>query len=196
MNRSVSTICSTLACALLASCSLFSIGCASTKGDTAEEQRVYARSTTQATLKDFYQEDSAIKKKVEKAAGYGVFSNIGTNLIFVSTGGGYGVVHNNKTGKDTYMKMGEVGVGLGLGAKDFRTLFLFESEQVLNKFIASGWEFGGEADAAAKAGDQGGEASGAGNVHSGITVYQMTENGLALSATVSGTKYWVDKELN
>jgi len=196
MNRPVSTISATFACAVLASCSLLSTGCASTKGDTAEEQRVYARSTTQATLKDFYQEDGTIKKKMEKSAGYGVFSNIGTNLIFVSTGGGYGVVHNNKTGKNTYMKMGEVGVGLGLGAKDFRTLFLFESEQVLNKFISSGWEFGGEADAAAKAGDQGGEASGAGNVHSGITVYQMTENGLALSATVSGTKYWVDKELN
>jgi hypothetical protein len=29
-----------------------------------------------------------------------------------------------------------------------------------------------------------------------ITIYQMTESGLALQATVNGTKYWKDDELN
>ncbi|MGK0501004.1 MAG: hypothetical protein ACJAYG_002658, partial [Oceanicoccus sp.] len=29
-----------------------------------------------------------------------------------------------------------------------------------------------------------------------ITVYQLTENGLALQAMVKGTKYWKDKDLN
>jgi len=34
-------------------------------------------------------------------------------------------VKNNKTGKYTYMKMGELGIGLGLGVKDFRAIFIF-----------------------------------------------------------------------
>ena len=55
---------------------------------------------------------------------------------------------------------------------------------------------GGHADAAAVAGDKGGEASGEGDIHEGITVYSMTESGLALQATVTGTKYWKDKKLN
>jgi hypothetical protein len=29
-----------------------------------------------------------------------------------------------------------------------------------------------------------------------MEVYQLTKNGLALQATVQGTKYWKDKELN
>jgi hypothetical protein len=30
----------------------------------------------------------------------------------------------------------------------------------------------------------------------GITVYQLTKSGLALQATIKGTKYWKDDELN
>lgn len=29
-----------------------------------------------------------------------------------------------------------------------------------------------------------------------ISIYQLTESGLALQATVKGTKYWLDEELN
>lgn len=38
---------------------------------------------------------------------------------FVSGGNGYGVTRDNRSGKDTYMKMASVGLGLGLGIKDF-----------------------------------------------------------------------------
>jgi hypothetical protein len=40
-------------------------------------------------------------------------------------------VRDNKTGRDTYMKMGEVGVGLGVGIKDFRAVFVFHSPEVM-----------------------------------------------------------------
>ena len=68
-------------------------------------------------------------------------------------------------------------------------------KEVLTKFVESGWEFGGHADAAAKAGESGAEASGEGAIGP-IKVYAMTESGLALQATVTGTKYWKDKSLN
>ena len=29
-----------------------------------------------------------------------------------------------------------------------------------------------------------------------VSVYQLTESGLALQATVKGTRYWLDKGLN
>jgi lipid-binding SYLF domain-containing protein len=170
-------------------------GC-SASGATPDEKRDNIRTMADDALKRLYREEPGSKAQIEQAAGYGVFSNIGTNVIFVSTGGGYGMVHNNRTGDDTYMKMGEFGVGLGLGLKDFRAVFVFHDLTTLNTFVESGWEFGGEADAAAAAGDKGGSASGAATVASGMTIYQFTENGLALSATVSGTKYWKDDSLN
>ena len=93
------------------------------------------------------------------------------------------------------MKMGEAGFGVGAGVKDFRALFIFESKSVMNRFIESGWQFGAQADAAAKAGEKG-AAVAAEALVDGIRVYQLTENGLALQATLKGTKFWTDDALN
>jgi hypothetical protein len=30
----------------------------------------------------------------------------------------------------------------------------------------------------------------------GVEIYQITKNGLALQATLQGTKYWKDRDLN
>lgn len=65
----------------------------------------------------------------------------------------------------------------------------------MDYFIEHGWTAGGNADVTAKAGNKGGSIDGEGYVGS-ITVYSMTESGLALQATVKGTKFWVDSELN
>ena len=51
-------------------------------------------------------------------------------------------------------------------------------------------------DAAAKTGKQGGALAGAIDVAPGIKLYQITENGLALQATIQGTKYWKADDLN
>ena len=36
----------------------------------------------------------------------------------------------------------------------------------------------------------------AATVVNGASIYQLTENGLALQATLQGTKYWKSKKLN
>jgi lipid-binding SYLF domain-containing protein len=148
------------------------------------------------TLARLYSEHPDTKNRVKKAAGYGVFSNANINLFVISGGSGYGVVVNNSTGRRTYMKMALGGIGLGLGVKDYRQVLIFNSKDLLAKFIESGWEFGGHADAAAKAGQAGGEVSGTGAIGADIEAYSMTESGLALQATIAGTKYWKDKNLN
>ena len=171
-------------------------GCGPGGGMTLVEKQQAVADMETDTLERLYKEAPATKEKIAKAAGYGTFSNANVNLIFVSAGGGYGVVVDNSTGKRTYMKMALGGIGLGLGAKDYRQVLVFKTQSVLNKFVDSGWEFGGHADAAAKAGESGGELSGEGAIGSDIEAYSMTESGLAIQATVAGTKYWKDKDLN
>ena len=105
------------------------------------------------------------------------------------------MVVDNETGEKTYMKMGSGGVGFGVGVKDFRQVMVFNTKETMDQFVDSGWTFGGYADAAAKAGDKGGAASGEGALGQ-IKVYSMTESGLALQAMGTGTKYYKDKELN
>ncbi|WP_043316807.1 hypothetical protein [Microbulbifer sp. HZ11] len=163
-------------------------------GRTPEEQRQHIAQTEREVLTELYQLKPSLRSEVAKAPGYAVFSNINVNLLVASTASGYGVVVN-KSGKRTYMKMGEVGVGLGLGVKDFRALFIFDSTEVMERFVESGWTFGGHADAAAKSQDKG-AAVGGEVVVDGMRVYQLTESGIALQATVKGTKYWKDAALN
>ena len=169
-------------------------GCAAT-GKTPAEKRRNILTMKHQVLNDLYQTKPQVKAMIRRAPGYAVFSNANVNMIFASFSGGYGVVRNNRSGKHTYMKMGEVGVGFGLGVKDFRAVFIFHDTKTMNKFIHSGWEFGGHADAAAKADDKGGAIGGEVLIDN-ITIYQLTESGLALQATVKGTKYWKDDELN
>ena len=75
-------------------------------------------------------------------------------------------------------------------------IFVFDKKSALDSVINSGWEFGGQATAAAKTGDKGGAVQGAVAVAAGVWMYQLTDKGLALEATVKGTKYWKDSDLN
>jgi lipid-binding SYLF domain-containing protein len=164
--------------------------------DRAETKRQKILDMRTEVLERLYREKPSTKAEVQKADGYAVFSNIGINLVLFSAGGGQGVVHNNNSGDNTYMNMGSAGVGFGLGIKDFRGVFVFHNRDAMNTFVENGWDFSGQADAAAKSGDKGKEGSLATTVVNGVSLYQLTENGLALQATLQGTKYWKSKKLN
>ena len=180
--------------ALLLGAAVLCVGCGPS-GATFQEQRENVLKMESETLEKFYVQEPIVREKISKAAGYGVFSNGNVNLVLLSVGGGYGVVTDRASDKKTYMRMGMGGLGIGLGAKDYRVLLIFPERETLDKFVESGWEFGGHADAAAKAEDKGAEASGQGAIGD-IETYSITEAGLALQATVAGTKYWKDKDLN
>ncbi len=170
-------------------------GCATTGAATRDDKRQAILDMKQQVLSELYELHPDARSRIRKAPGYAVFSNANVNLVLASVSGGEGVVKDNKSGKHTFMKMGEVGLGFGLGVKDFRAVFIFHDPDTMQRFIASGWEFGAHADAAAKAGEKG-AAVGGEVLLDGITVYQLTESGLALQATVKGTKYWKDSALN
>ena len=174
---------------------LFVSGCTTLANKTPKQQKQEILSMKKDVLADLYKAHPKAKSEIKKSPGYAVFSNANVNVIFASFGGGYGVVTDNKTGKHTYMKMGEVGIGLGLGVKDFRSIFIFKDRKTMKTFIKSGWEVGGHADAAAKADEKGAAVAGEVLIDK-IKIYQLTETGLALQVTIKGTKYWKDDELN
>jgi lipid-binding SYLF domain-containing protein len=165
-------------------------------GDDPAEQRKSVQAMKQETLEHLYGLHPEAKKQVASSVGYAVFSNTGINVLLLSTGRGWGLAHNNQTGEDTYMKMFSAGAGIGMGIKDFRGVFVFSTKDAFDNFVEHGWQAGAQADAAAKASDKGGAADSAIDVGPGIELYQITENGLALQATIQGTKYWKDDDLN
>jgi lipid-binding SYLF domain-containing protein len=164
-------------------------------GNTVEQKRAAVQTMRNEVLNELYIQKPDVRDQVATSVGYAVFSNANVNLILASFGGGYGLVHNNASGADTYLRLGEIGIGFGAGIKDFRLVMVFHNQDALQRFMDYGVAVGAQADAAAVANDQGGAVGGELTLDN-ITVYQITEAGLALQATVKGTKYWRDPELN
>ena len=164
--------------------------------NSKEEQRAEVRKTSQKVLGQLYRAKPSAKGAVAAAAGYVVFSNFGMKLFVAGGGAGSGLAVNNATKQEVFMKMVEVQAGLGFGIKKFRVIFIFETESALKEFVNSGWEFGGQATAAASYDNKGGAYQGAVSVMPGVWMYQLTDEGLALELTGKGTKYYKNDELN
>jgi lipid-binding SYLF domain-containing protein len=179
---------------LLLSLALAISGCTTTS-TSVEDKRQALLDMRQEVLTKLFRRKPDVQAQIKSAVGYGVFSNANVHVLYFGGSRGKGVVENNRSGKRTYMNMGEIGAGLGIGAKDYRVVMIFHDAATLDRFVNAGWAFGGDADATAKAGDRGGAVSGTGST-SNITIYQFTESGLSLKAAVSGTKYWPYAELN
>jgi lipid-binding SYLF domain-containing protein len=199
------------------------------KGDSNAEKKANVRKQRDEMLAQLYATKPEMKKAIQKAAGYATFKQTSVNLLLLATANGYGVVVDNKARKETFMRMGSLGGGIGAGVKDVRVIFVFHDAKVMQRFIDEGWQFGGQADAAAKYENTGVSAeqnvkgnvsfrdgaistgsstdvragteksdtsSGALATRGGMEIYQFTESGISLQATVSGTKYWKDSKLN
>src|SRR3954466_5989594 len=112
--------------------------------DSPGQKRDKIRKMADATLTDLYKLQPGAKSSVQKAAGYAVFNNMGTNLLLLSTARGAGIAVASKGKQETFMKMISAGAGLGIGVKDYRVIFLFENNKALSHFLNSGWSGSGQ----------------------------------------------------
>lgn len=173
------------------------LGCARPQGTDPAEKRDFVQNMKTQTLNDLYAKYPQAKRQIENSAGYSVFSNINTQLLFFGTGNGYGVATDNSDGRQTYMKMLQASAGIGVALKDFREVIIFNNPNTFRNFVTKGWDLGVQAGAGAKSDEKGGEASGAASVAAmDVIIYQLTEAGIELRTNVAGKKYWIDDELN
>jgi lipid-binding SYLF domain-containing protein len=147
-------------------------------------------------LSRLYELQPSARPLIEHAAGYAVFSTFGIKILFGGGSNGKGLVVNNRTHRQVFMKMVGVQAGLGFGIKTDRLIFVFETISAMNSFINQGWEFGASGSLSATAGQDGAMFTGAASVSPGVYVYQITDTGLAAQITASGTKFYKDSELN
>jgi lipid-binding SYLF domain-containing protein len=199
------------------------------KGDSVKEKQQSVLKQRDEMLAELYRTRPEVKDRIQRAVGYATFRQTDVNLFLLASGTGYGLVVDNKTGKDTFMRVASLGGGVGLGVKDLRVVFVFNDPKIMKQFVEQGWQFGGKADASAKYEDTGISADQAvkvnvdfkqGTVAAGsstdlragteskdtqgdgiaiggaMEIYQFTESGVSLQATVQGTKYWKDSKLN
>ena len=161
-----------------------------------DQERQEIRKRTKEILAQLYKAEPKAKVNIQKAAGYAAFSNFGMKIFVAGSGTGKGVAVDNKTKKEIFMKMIELQAGLGFGVKKFSLVWVFEKPDALATFVNSGWELGGQASAAAKAGEKGAAFQDALAIAPGVWLYQLTDKGVALELTAKGTKYYKDDDLN
>ena len=204
--------------ALASAFAIFAASCTGPRGASVDDKRDFVRKMRDQTLEQLYDVNPGLRERVETAAGYAVFTNLNIHLLAISGGDGYGVTVDRRTGKETFMRVAEIGGGPGIAMRDFRTVFIFNGEDALDRFLEAGWQFSLESGAAAISSDRGGSAQGTASVSSsgiqsatlqteaasaaaaaagqGLEVYQLTQAGLALHAAALGTRYFRDDELN
>jgi len=186
-----------VASAIVVMCISF-IGCASAPMSSSEidNQRGEVLEMARQTRMQVLQQYPTLRSTLDNAAGSAVFSNFGFKFMFMGSAEGKGVAHNNITKKDTFMKMVELQPGFGFGAEQFKVLFIFDTEQAFDQFVNSGWEFGSNLMATAKANSQGAGAQYGISVSPGVTMYQLNNNGIVVGISLTGAKYYKDETLN
>lgn len=152
--------------------------------------------TTSATLEKFYAKKPDLKAAVAKAPGYAVFTTYGVSFL-VGGSGGTGLAHDNKTNKNTYMKMGAGSVGFQVGAAESEFLIVFKTEKALADFVNNGWNFGGGAEVSAGAGGKSGGGGRSGAVMGEAEGYTLTKTGVTGDLlSIGSAKVWKDADLN
>mgnify|MGYP002623891978 CR=1 FL=1 len=164
--------------------------------DSAAEQRWEVDQLSAKTLQKLYAKYPAAEKIIGECYAYATLSNSGVKVLFIGSSHGRGVAINNETGEKVYLRMKELSAGLGLGAKEYNLIFLLNTPEAWENFIAGKTRFGASAEASANDGVSGGSIEGAEYVAPGVWLFQMTTKGLTLEATLKGTKIYKDKKLN
>jgi hypothetical protein len=88
-------------------CISFAVGCRSPKGASVKEKRSYVLQMKRETLAELYKEHPDAKARVARAPGHAVFSLVGSKILMLATGNGFGVATDAKTGRNTFMRMVE-----------------------------------------------------------------------------------------
>ncbi|EMY3591412.1 hypothetical protein QHE53_17030 [Aeromonas salmonicida] len=157
---------------------------------TAPEARLALDTMADTALVRLFNEQPSAKLLFNRAYGYAVFDSRKFSLM-LQTNQGAGVAINRGSGQHTYMKMLGAGLSAGLGGKFYQQVILFEDKARFDAFVTKGWEATSEVGAVA-----GKESAGlTAKYNGGMAIYQIGETGLLLDASISGSKYWVDKDL-
>ena len=164
--------------------------------DKIVKERAKIEELSAKALENLYEKVPSAQNVIENCYAYATLSNTGMKLGIFGDAHGRGLAVNNETGERLYMRMKEVGLGLGLGVKEYDLIFVIGTEPAWNSFISGDIKFATSAEAAASDGVTGDSIEGASIAAKGIWVYQMTKKGLTLDASIKGTKIYPDKKLN
>ena len=109
---------------------------------------------------------------------------------------GRGVLIDNSNGEATYMTMARAGTGPGVGYERFRCVIAFKNKTLLDTFKTVGGDVGASGHLVARGFDTGGSIGAQMSFDPELSVYQITESGLAAEASWGFSAFVPDPFLN
>ena len=174
----------------LAAGSVATVGCTTTKPETQSAPR--ADSTTvnaraNAALERLYQTAPGSKEMVARSKGVLIFPSVIGGSFVIGVEHGRGVLRVGGQNKGFYSTTG-ASVGWQAGGQSKAVIYVFNTQEALDKFLASdGWSVG--ADATVAAGKVGANGSVDTTTAQGpVTSYVLTNAGLEAGVSLQGSK--------
>jgi len=180
----------------------FLAGCQSTGKDGKPLTPIELSQKREATIKmakagldALLKQNSAVKKEIDGAAGYAVFSTTNINVVLIVVARGEGVLYDKRRNEPIFMEALKTGEGLGAGYQDQYQVVIFKTPKAIDQFLLTsidGQRGGMDIDANFSAGSGGVIRT----FNPDITFYTVGLSGYDLQANYGGTLYLVDQQLN
>ena len=173
-----------------------SLGSEEAEDDRVKEQdRKEILAMKDLTLAELYKHKPKAKEVIEKSEGYAVFDATGVYVVLYVGIEGRGVLIDNSNGEATYMVMARVGTGPGVGYEKFRGIIVFKSKKVLHAFKTVGGDIGASGHLVVKEFNKGGGVGFQVSFDPELSMYQITESGLAAEISWGATAFLPDPTL-
>ena len=170
---------------LITACSSMSVTERETKRNQLDEMAA-------AAIAGLVEQNAALQQKIDDSLGYSVANMKVTKVPVVGAGGGEGVFVNKKTNKRIYFTVSRFDIGGGWGARSYKILLLFETQEMMERLQNGTWEF--QAGVEASAGSAAAEGS-SGALNEGYTVHVLSDGGASATATARVIRIKVNSEL-
>ncbi len=164
--------------------------------ENAEHQRRAILAMRDKTLSDLTVLKPEAKGELERAEGYAVFDATGIYVLLYVGISGRGVLIDNATSGATFMTMARAGTGPGVGYQKFRAVIVFKNRKLLEQFKTAGGDIGAAGHLAVKGFGTGGSVGGEVSFNPMMSLYQVTDHGLAAEASWGATVFAPDPTLN
>ena len=167
-------------------------GCSSMSVTERETKRSQLDEMAATAITGLVEQDATLQQKIDESLGYAVANMKVTKVPVVGAGGGEGVFVNKKTNKRIYFTVSRFDIGGGWGARSYKILLLFETQEMMERLQNGTWEF--QAGVEASAGSAAAEGS-SGALNEGYTVHVLSDGGASATATARVIRIKVNSEL-